>query len=134
MAHGGVELEGVEAERAVAVHDDHLLVGLGDLGADSERQPDTHGAERPGIEAMTRRKSRHRLAAVIEDFLAVDDQDRVALHEILDLVAQPQRMDRYLVHRLVGAWRLTLRCFAVAERSAPRGKPVRANPAWRSRR
>ena len=47
VAHGGVELHGVEAEGAVAVHDDHLRVGLGDFRADAERQSDAHGAEGP---------------------------------------------------------------------------------------
>ena len=109
MTHRGIELQRVHAERSVAVHDDDLLVGLGDLGADSERQSDAHGAEGSGVEAVTRRESRHRLAAVVQDFLPVDHQDGVALHKILDLVAQPKRMDRYLVHRLVGSWRLAFR-------------------------
>ena len=125
MAHRGVELERVQAERAVAVHDDDLLVGLGDLGADSERQSDAHGAERPGIEPMARREGRHRLAAEVQDFLPVDHEDGVALHEILDLVAQPQRMDRHLVDRLVGARRLAFRRLAVGQRSPPCGETVR---------
>ncbi len=66
---------------------DHLLVGLAGLGADRERQPHPHRAERTRIEPMARLEGRHRLAAVIEDLLAVDDEDRVALGEVLDLFA-----------------------------------------------
>src|SRR5262249_40428821 len=128
VANSSVELERVQAERAVAVHHDDLLVGLGDLGPDSERQPHAHGAERSGIEAMGGGKGRHRLAAEVQDFLTVYHQDGVALHEILDLVAQSQRMDRYLVHRLIGAWRLAFRRFALRQRSTPRREMIRINP------
>src|SRR4030095_19476 len=72
-------------------------------------------------------KSRHRLTAEVQDFLTVDHQNGVALHEILDLVAQSQRMDRYIVHVLVSAWRLALRSLAVGQRSTPRGEMIRIN-------
>ena len=85
------------------MHDDDLLIRLGELGANSKRQSDTHGAERSGIETMAGHKGWHRLAAEVQDLLPVDHQDGVALHEILDFVAQSQRMDRQLVHRLVDA-------------------------------
>src|SRR5208337_1431436 len=48
VAHRGVDLHGVHAHRAVAVHHDHLLVGAGNLGADAERQTYAHRAERTG--------------------------------------------------------------------------------------
>ena len=53
---------------------------------------------------MARREGRDRLAPVVEDLLAVDDQDRVAAQEVADLLAEPQRMDRHLVvaHGLLG--------------------------------
>src|SRR2546423_13448455 len=41
---------------------------------------------------MPRREGRDRLAAKIEDLLPVDAQDRIALLEVLDLLAEPQRM------------------------------------------
>src|SRR3984957_10649218 len=72
MAHRGVELECVEAKRAVAVDDDDLLVGLGDLRTDSERQSNAHGAEWSGIEPMAGRKGRHRLSAEVQYLLPVD--------------------------------------------------------------
>src|SRR5262245_14676566 len=53
-----VSIECIQTKGAVAVHDDDLLVGLGDLRTDSERQSDAHGAEWSGIEAMPRGKSR----------------------------------------------------------------------------
>src|SRR5262249_59018495 len=72
-------------------------------------------------------KGRHRLTAEVQYFLTVDHQDCVALHEIFDLVAQSQRMDRYIAHRLVGAWRLAFRRLAVEQRSPPRGEMIRIN-------
>ena len=38
----------------------------------------TPSAERSGIEAMARRKGRHRLAAEVQDLLPVDHQNGVA--------------------------------------------------------
>ena len=96
VTHGGVELHGVHAEGAVAVQYYHLLVGLGDLCADAERHPDAHGSECTRIDAVPRRELRDRLAAVVEDLLAVDAQDAIAVHEVTDLLAQPQRVNRRL--------------------------------------
>jgi hypothetical protein len=42
---------------------------------------------------VARDKGRDRLAAVIQNLLPVDRQDRLALHKVLDRLAQPQRMD-----------------------------------------
>ena len=61
----------------------------------------------------------HRLAAVVQDLLAVDHQDGVALHEIVDLLAQPQRVDVAVLDILVGAGRLELGRHAVGQRLAP---------------
>ena len=124
MADRGIELERIEPERAVAVHDDDLLVGLGELGAEPVRQADPHGAERAGIEPVAGHIGRHRLAAVVEDLLAVHHQDGVALHEVLDLVAQPQRMDRNVVPRLIGVGRHALGRLAVGELLAPGGEAI----------
>ena len=63
------------------------LSGLASLAPMPNGSPTPHGAERPGIETMAGHKGRHRLAAEIQDFLAVDHQDGVALHEVLDFVA-----------------------------------------------
>jgi hypothetical protein len=43
-----------------------------------------------------------RLAAEIEDLLSVDRQDRLALHKVLQFLAEPQRMD-IAVGRVVAA-------------------------------
>jgi len=57
-------------------------------------------------------KGRDRLAAEIEDFLPVDQEDCLALHEVLDLLAEPQRMD---VARRSGSCRRCDFAFACAE-------------------
>ena len=115
------------------------LSGLAILAPMPNGQSDAHGAERSGIEAMARRKGRHRLAAEVQDFLPVDHQDGVALHEVLDLVAQSQRMNRRLVHRLVGARCLALRRLAIGQRFAAMRRNDRAlmrlalaSMSWRS--
>ena len=83
---------------------EHLLVRLGHLGAVAERQTGAHRAEGAGVEAMPGHERRNRLAPEVQDLLAVDDEDRVALDEVADLLAEPQRMDRCVVrrHRLLG--------------------------------
>src|SRR5262249_57628553 len=48
------------------------------------------------IDAVPRRELWDRLAAVVEDLLAVDAQDAIAVHEVTDLLAQPQRVNRRL--------------------------------------
>jgi len=81
------------------VQHDHLLVGLGDLCADTERHADAHGSKCARIDAVPRRELWDRLAAVVEDLLAVDAQDAIAVHEVTDLLAQPQRVNRRLGRR-----------------------------------
>src|SRR5215467_14968200 len=93
MPYRRVELHRVLPEGAIPVQADDRLVGLGRLGADCERQPDAHRAERSRIEPMPRRESRDRLAAVIEDLLSVDAKDRIAFLEVLDFFAEAQRMN-----------------------------------------
>ena len=68
---------------------------------------------------MARREGRHRLAAVVQDLLPVDHQDGVALHEVVDLLAQPQRMDVAVLHGLLAPGALQLRLRAVGQRLAP---------------
>src|SRR6266851_4824557 len=123
VAHRGVELHRVLAERAVAMQADDLLVGLGGLGADGKRQPDAHRAEGPRIEAMAGGERRDRLAPEIEDLLPVDAEDRVALLEVLDLLAEAQRMN-VAVGRIVGADAGALRSLAVGQNLAPVGEAL----------
>src|SRR5262249_54090960 len=75
---------------------DHLLIGLGDLRAGTEKHADAHGSECTRIDAGPRRELWDRLAAVVEDLLAIDAQDAIAVHEVTDLLAQPQRVNRRL--------------------------------------
>src|SRR5262245_65536343 len=71
VTHGGVELHSVHTEGAVAVQHDHLLVGLGDLCADTERHADARGYDCTRIDALLRRELWDRGAAVVADLLAV---------------------------------------------------------------
>src|SRR6516162_5988060 len=123
VPHRGVELHRVLPERAVAVQANDLCRGLGGLGADCERQPYPHRAKGSGIEPVPGDKGRDRLAAEIQDLLPVDRQDRLALHKVLDLLAQPQRMD-VAVRRVVAAGADALLRLAVSQFLAPRLKAV----------
>ena len=66
---------------------DHLLVGTRGLSADAERHAHAHGAERAGIEPVARNECRDGLAAVVEDLLAIDAKDGIAIHEVANLFA-----------------------------------------------
>src|SRR3954453_10583284 len=67
---------------------------------------------------MARSEGRDRLAAEIEDLLAIDAQDGVALLEVLDLLAEPQRVD-VAVGRVVAAGAGALCLLAIGELLAP---------------
>ncbi len=81
---------------------DDLGIGLGGFGADRKRQAEAHRTERPGVDPVTGDNGRDRLAAEIQDLLPVHREDRLALHEVLDFLAQPQGMD-VAVGRVVAA-------------------------------
>src|SRR5215471_2489044 len=72
---------------------------------------------------MARHKGRDRLAAEIKDLLAVDAENRVALLEILDLLAKPQRVD-VAVGRVIAAGARALLRFTVGELLAPRRETI----------
>src|SRR4051794_33427756 len=114
----GIELHRVLPERAIAVQANDRRVRLRDLGTDCERHPHAHCPERTRIKAMARHEGRDRLAAEIEDLLAVNTEDRVALLEILDLFAKPQRVD-VAIGRVVATGARALLRFAVGELLAP---------------
>jgi hypothetical protein len=88
-AHGGVELEAVEAERAVAVDDQHPLVGVGDLGGQGERHADTQRAQRPRIHPGAVLRHLHHLGGLGHDVTAVADDDHVVGDAGGDLPAEP---------------------------------------------
>ena len=75
----------------------HLVVRPGDFGADPEGQANTHRAEHARIEPVARHERRNRLAPVVENLLAVDDQNRIAIDEIAHFLAQSQWVDGLLV-------------------------------------
>ena len=103
VAHSRVKFHGVQAERTVAMHHDHLLVGARGLCAHAKRHAHAHHAEGAGIQAMCRRECRHGLTTEIQNFLTIHHQNGIALHEVFDFFAQTQRMDRRFVHRHAAA-------------------------------
>ena len=83
------------AERAVAVQHQHLRVrACATLAPTPNGRPTPIVPNGARVQPVARHEGRDRLAAVVQDLLAVDHQDRVALQEVADLLAEPQRVDR----------------------------------------
>src|SRR5262245_60535002 len=97
MANSRIHLHSVHAEGPITMQDQHLLVWLRGLGPQAERHPHTHGPENPGIQAMPWDIGGDRLSAVIQDFLAIDHENGVAIQEVSDLFTKTQWMNRDLV-------------------------------------
>src|SRR3954466_13575678 len=93
-AHGRVEVEPGEAERAVAEQGHDLTVGVGLLGADAERHGDADGPERARVHPQARALRLHDAAGEGDDVAAVADEPRVLGQGLVDLVREAQRVDR----------------------------------------
>src|SRR3954454_3250869 len=93
-AHGGVEVEAGEAERAVAEQAHDLTVGVGLLGADAERHADADRSERARIHPQAGALRLHDAAGERDDVAAVADAPRVLGEGLVDLVREAQRVDR----------------------------------------
>src|SRR5262245_40575317 len=65
VPYRGIHLHGVHAERAIAVQDEHRLIGFCGFGTNPKGHPDTHSTERSGIEAVSGGIGRNRLPTVI---------------------------------------------------------------------
>src|SRR3954468_1975194 len=93
-AHGGVEVEAGEAERAVAEEAHDLTVGVGLLGADAERHADADRPERAGVHPQAGALRLHDAAGEGDDVAAVADEPCVLGEGLVDLVREAQRVDR----------------------------------------
>jgi len=98
---------------------------FGYLGADTERRAHAQAAERAGVEPMPRHERGNGLPPVVQDLLAVDDEDRVALEELTHLLAEPEGMD----WRAVRAHRLLLLGVLLCVEHAQLAYPRRVEPA-----
>src|SRR3954451_13571317 len=93
-AHGRVEVEAGEAERAVAEQAHDLTVGVGLLGADAERHADADRPERARVHPQAGALRLHHAAKERDDVAAVADEPRVLGEGLVDLVREAQRVDR----------------------------------------
>src|SRR3954451_12300975 len=93
-AHGRVEVEAGEAERAVAEQAHDLTVGIGLLGADAERHADADRPERARVHPQAGALRLDDAARERDDVAAVADEPRVLGEGLVDLVREAQRMDR----------------------------------------
>src|SRR5918999_5083946 len=114
-----LEVPAREAEAAVAEQADHLAVGPGELRGHREGNAHAERAERTGIHPQSRSTGLDDPAREGDDIAAVADVDRVVGEELVDLVREPQRMDRrVLPHQLREALLLRL-LLLVAQRLEP---------------
>ena len=72
------------------MYDDNLFVRLRGFRPDTEGQADAHRPETAGIQPMAGRESRHGLTAEVQNFLAINTQNAVAVDEIANFLAKPQ--------------------------------------------
>src|SRR4051795_11175346 len=93
-AHGRVEVEAGEAERAVAEQAHDLAVGVGLLGADAERHADAARPQRGRGHPQAGALRLDDAAGERDDVAAVADEARVLGQGLVDLVREAQRMDR----------------------------------------
>src|SRR4051812_24271835 len=93
-AHGRVEVEAGEAERAVAEQAHDLTVGVGLLRAEAERHADADRPERAGVHPQAGALGLHHAAGERDDVAAVADEPRVLGEGLVDLVRQAQRVNR----------------------------------------
>ena len=93
VADCGVDFHGVHAHGAIAVEDEDLLVGFGELGADAVREADAHGAGDARVEPVARFEGGDGLPGVVENLVAVHAEDGVTIEELPDFLADTQGMD-----------------------------------------
>ena len=93
MADGCIQLHGIQPERPIAVQHHNLVIRLARFSAQPKRESNAHRPERPGVEAMTWAIAGNGLTSVIQNFLPIYAEDRVAVDEIANLPAQAQRVD-----------------------------------------
>src|SRR4051812_1222046 len=93
-AHGRVEVEAGEAERAVAEEAHDLTVGVGLLGADAERHADADRPERARVHPQAGALRLDHAAGEGDDVAAVADEPGVVRQGLVDLVREAQRVDR----------------------------------------
>src|SRR5438093_7284780 len=93
LADGALVLHRVQPERPVAVDDENLFVGLGQLGGHGEGGTYAEAAERARVEPVSRVPSLDDRGGDPDDVPTVTDHNRVGVEEIPDLPGEPLRMD-----------------------------------------
>ena len=96
-AHQRIEVEAVEAEGAVSVHHQHLLLGMHILGGDAKAGAHAQGAQRAGAHELAGEVDWQYLRRKPDDVAAVADDDGVLIDERGHVVAEAQGMDGYRV-------------------------------------
>ena len=76
MAHGRVDLHGIDPEGAVAIDGDHLPMWECERGRDRKRHADAETAECPGIHVGRRRQAD---ASEAQEIAAVRDRDAMCV-------------------------------------------------------
>ena len=105
----GDERSGVRATALSCSGPEPLAIGPGELRGHREGKAHPERAERTGVHPQSRSPGLHDPAGEGDDVAAVADVDRVVREELVDLVREPQRVDRrVLPHQLREAFLLGL--------------------------
>src|SRR5580765_374705 len=97
LADTGLELHHVQAERAVAVHDDDVGLRRRELRRHRVAGTGPERAERSRVEPVTEAARAEHVRSGADEIAAVADDDRVGREELVDLGAEPERVHRYVV-------------------------------------
>src|SRR5262245_19761095 len=119
LADAGLELHHVEAERAVAVHDDDVALRAGELGCHGVAGAGAERAERARVEPVPEAARAQHVGGRADEVAAVADDDRVGLEQLVDLRAHAERVDRRVVRRELRGQALPLLLLERAELGEP---------------
>ena len=129
--HRGLEVEAVQAERAVALDDAHRPLRREELRRDRERRADAEGAERAGVEPAPGPGTLSTFAATATTLPPSRDERHVpgARGDRVDRLREPEVVDGPLVALLEDALPLAPRGLLLAQRTRPRRGRRRRAPA-----
>src|SRR5690348_3733087 len=132
LADAGLELHHVQAEGAVAVHDDDVRLGRRELRRHRVAGTRAERAERAGVEPVAEAARAEHVGRRADEVAAVADDDGVRREQLVDLGAEAERVDRRLVGAQLGRELLPLPLLERAQLAEPAARELRL-PARRAR-
>src|SRR5437667_6325401 len=124
LPDAGLELHHVEAEGAVAVHDDDVAPGRGELGRHGVAGAGAERAERPRVEPVAEAARAEDVGGRADEVAAVADHDGVGREQPVHLGAQAERVDGRLVRGELRGERLPLLPLERAQLAEPAARQL----------